>query len=197
MIIYCAFNIISNKAYVGYTRELLFVRRNAHLKSANDESQYHFHKAIRKYGAHTFIWITLQCCSSIEQLKHYEQEWIRELGSFANGYNMTKGGDGTNGYWEGKTLTQEHKKNIGNGNKGKIVSVETRKKLSEAAKNRKYSEKTKQKMSESHKGEKNSMYGTCGGFKNKTHTVETKKKISDSNKRWHFNNRKHQTRSSP
>jgi group I intron endonuclease len=52
----------------------------------------------------------------------------------------------------GKHLSEEHKKKIGEGNKGKKLSEETKKKLSEANKGKHHSEETKRKMSLASKG---------------------------------------------
>lgn len=69
-------------------------------------------------------------------------------------------------------FSEEHKRKIGEANKGKIVSEETKKKMRESHKNT--SEETRKKMRENHadfRGEKHPMFG-------KHHTKETKEKIS-------------------
>lgn len=98
---------------------------------------------------------------------------------------------------EGKKLSEETKKKIGeasrgrhhseetkkrlseslkgekNPNYGKHLSEETKRKLSESCKN--VSDETRKKLSEANKGENNSFYG-------KHHSDETKKKIGEKNK---------------
>ena len=78
---------------------------------------------------------------------------------------------------QGRPLSEETKRKIGEVHKGKVVSEETRKKLSEAHKGKKrrpFTDETKRKMSEAKKGRK------CRPF-----TEEHKRKISESvKKRW-------------
>jgi hypothetical protein len=125
-------------------------------------------------------------------------------------YNMTDGGDGTSGWVPseetrkrmsdahkgenhhnyGKTLSEEHKRKIGKGNKNKILTEETKKRMSDAQKgktrseehrrnlseaNKNPSEETRRKRSEAQKGEKNHNYG-------KTASEESRKKMSDASK---------------
>ena len=78
---------------------------------------------------------------------------------------------------QGRPLSEETKRKIGEIHKGKVVSEDTRKKLSEAHKGKKrrpFTDVTKRKMSEAKKGRK------CRPF-----TEEHKRKISESvKKRW-------------
>lgn len=76
---------------------------------------------------------------------------------------------------QGRPLSEETKRKIGEVHKGKVVSEETRKKLSEAHKGKKrrpFTDETKRKMSEAKKGRK------CRSF-----TEEHKRKISESVKK--------------
>lgn len=76
--------------------------------------------------------------------------------------------------WLGKHLSEEHKRKIGEGNKGKKRSEEhiNKLKLSHKSKGVKLTEETKRKISEAQKGSKNHFYG-------KHHTEEWKKIISN------------------
>jgi group I intron endonuclease len=50
--------------------------------------------AMSKYGKGNFKKDILCFCKSESELNEMEIEWISKLGSFGNGYNMTKGGEG-------------------------------------------------------------------------------------------------------
>lgn len=92
------------KVYIGQTIQKLKRRIGDHIKvSMNPKDpgyNYHFHRAIRKYGKDDFEWIVLEEISaeSIEVLKELlnilEIEYVSKYDSFTNGYNSTKGGDG-------------------------------------------------------------------------------------------------------
>src|SRR5699024_3002672 len=90
------------------------------------------------------------------EMNNSEMYWVRYFDSFKNGYNLTEGGDGT----QGRVFTQEERKirslkMTGQGNHfyGKNHTLTTRKKLSE--------------MSSRRIGSKNSFYG-------KTHSKDWK-----------------------
>lgn len=92
----------------------------------------HFTNAINYYGWDNFDHIVIARGLTEEEAKWLEIELIRELDTTNRdkGYNITKGGEGTNGYKH----TEETRKNIGKIHKGKTLSEETRKKLSESHK---------------------------------------------------------------
>lgn len=52
------------------------------------------YKAFQKYGIENFSIIQLEECS-VDIVNEREKYWIEKLGTFHNGYNATKGGDGT------------------------------------------------------------------------------------------------------
>ena len=72
-------------------------------------------------------------------------------------------------------MSEEHKRKIGDAEKGKIVSEETREKIGNAHRGKQISEEQKKKLSKVNSGINNPMYG-------KRHTKEAKEKISKSNK---------------
>lgn len=97
---------------------------------------------------------------------------------------MSKKKRGSNAYWYGKSLNEEHRKKISESKKGKPCSEETKEKISSTNKGRKgywtgkqHYEETKKKMSEAKKGAKHPFY-------EKTHSEETKRKISDARKKY-------------
>ena len=120
------------------------------------------HAAIRKYGADAF---------QIEQIGVYatwadacvdEQKLIEKYDSYANGYNATKGGEGTHGYYptahtlalrsdalKGIPRSEEWKRKIGDGNRGRKfppVTDEARSKMSAFQKGRVKSELHRDKI---------------------------------------------------
>jgi len=86
--IYKITHIDSGNFYVGKTTKALKERFRKHLWTAQDGSQTHLHRAIRKYGLDSF------CIESLEEtdkLNVRERYWIEKLNP---NYNMTEGGDG-------------------------------------------------------------------------------------------------------
>ena len=160
------------------------------------------------------------------ELNHLE---MQQIALFNPKFNFTKGGDGFKGgkqseesrrkisennarYWQGKTFSEEHRKNlskarkgekrrplseetkrkIGEANRGKIRTEETRRKLSEAHKGYTPSLETRRKMSEAWKGENHPYYGKplpleirkkiSETLKGRKLPLETRKKISEAQK---------------
>ena len=75
-----------------------------------------FHNALRKYGLDNFIYCILEDNVLRENLNMKEQEWIEEMDSFENGYNMTAGGGGVNQI----TITEETRKKMSIAKKGNV-----------------------------------------------------------------------------
>lgn len=140
-LVYVVTNRTSGKSYVGVTSGLVDDRWNQHVYSALKlDSQYAIHRALRKHGVDAFRVDVVETCDDYGELIEAEKDWISWLGTYENGYNMTRGGEGT----------------LGNrGNLGKKKSVETRAKMSVAARSR--SEETKRKLSESLRGKRHSV----------------------------------------
>jgi len=76
-----------------------------------------------------------------------------------------------------KPKSKEHRRKIGEGNKGKMVSEDTKMKMSKAAEGRVCSEETCRKISESHKGKYD---GKNNPFYGRKHSIESRKKISNA-----------------
>ena len=140
----------NGKRYYGITKQEPKKRWQNGKKYGNND---HFTNAINYYGWDNFKHIVIARGLTEEEAKWLEIELIREFDTTNRdkGYNITKGGEGTNGYKH----TEETRKNIGKIHKGKTLSEETRKKLSEAMKGKTLSEETRKKLSESHKGKNN------------------------------------------
>jgi len=150
MEIYAATNRKSNKSYIGYTMYTLNERRDQHYRDARGGSDYHFHRALRKYKKTDWIWVTLTTCNNKDQSLNEEIKLIAEYGTYENGYNSTPGGEGGGGPTSeatkrliSKTLTgskqtQEHINNKAASHRGTIHGPHT--------------ETTKAKISASKKG---------------------------------------------
>ena len=93
--IYKISNDINNKVYIGKTLASISERWKEHLsdmdKCRNEKRP--LYAAMRKYGtSHFYIEEVEQCSNSI--INERERYWIDFYGSYSNGYNATKGGDG-------------------------------------------------------------------------------------------------------
>ncbi|MDE5830197.1 MAG: hypothetical protein K2H53_00350, partial [Clostridia bacterium] len=58
--------------------------------------QYHFHRALRKYGTGAFTYEVIEKVP-VADLDEREIYWINYYDSFKNGYNSTEGGKGNKG----------------------------------------------------------------------------------------------------
>jgi group I intron endonuclease len=88
---------LNNKHYIGYTSQTLEERLEEHIKSSLvDKSERHFHRAIRKYGVGNLMSEVIDSATTKEEALQKERQYIIELDTFKNGYNMTLGGDGGN-----------------------------------------------------------------------------------------------------
>lgn len=109
-IIYKVTNKINNKVYIGQTIKSLSDRRKKHFTCSKD-SNYYFHKALRKYDDVVFIWEVIEMCQSKEELDEMEFHYIKQYNSFGSGgYNLTFGGEGFVGKHSKSTKTLLSKK---------------------------------------------------------------------------------------
>lgn len=128
------------------------------------------HRAIEKHGEDNFKLSLLQVCETFEELLEAEVKWIESLNTFGkNGYNETKGGEGTCG----RKLKKEQKEFLRNIKLGTKHTEETKKLMSESRRGRIFTEEHRKNLSKAQTGSKNHRYG-------KTCTEEQKKKISES-----------------
>lgn len=95
--IYLITNMINSKKYVGQTtislkRRFLYHCEDARKTRCENRPLY---AAMKKYGVENFAIEELEDIEN-EKLSEREIYWINELGTFgSNGYNSTKGGDGS------------------------------------------------------------------------------------------------------
>ena len=152
--VYLVTNKVNGKKYVGCTKFSIEKRWNGHVCDATRKnSQVVLGHAIRKHGKDAFEVSLLEECSSIEEMKEAEEDWINELKTNCfeypeNGYNMTNGGDGL---W-GHQFSEKSRKLMSEARKGIQYSDETKKRISDGHKGLKPSLETRKKMSEAHKG---------------------------------------------
>lgn len=92
-IIYRAYNVVTEKSYVGQTVNTLNQRRSNHFSQARlKKSDNHFMRALKKYSRNSWVWSVLETTSQ-ELLNEREQYWISYYDTYNNGYNSNLGGD--------------------------------------------------------------------------------------------------------
>jgi len=107
--IYRHLNVINGKSYIGYTRWTIDRRFHNHIAYSKRNSDFLFHKAIRKYGIECWKSFSLKTCDTVAEARELEKKFIAEYQSNMRdkGYNMTEGGEGNSN--KGKPLSPEHK----------------------------------------------------------------------------------------
>jgi group I intron endonuclease len=164
--------------YVGQSTESLKERKRKHIvRAKKGDRRGAFQIALLALGFSSFTWEQIDTANNKEELDAKEKQWIRHYQSDnpAHGYNGTDGGintvlspatrrkisesqKGEKGYWYGKHLSEEHRRNIGKAHKGKKkppMSAETRRKMSQARTGRKgtkWSPEQRRKISAALKG---------------------------------------------
>ena len=152
--VYC-YVFPSGKRYVGQTGTSLAARAGPDGK--NYAGCVKFWNAIKKYGWHNLIPVILEDNLSKEQADKLEIEYIEKFRTLdiKYGYNMKTGGHhaapANGGYWAGKTLTEQHRKAIGQAGRGRKFSEETIQKIKKSA-GHPQTEETRRKLSEMNKG---------------------------------------------
>lgn len=140
---YCVYEHISpsGKRYIGLSKD--YIKRWGN-KGYNYRKQLKFYRAIMKYGWDNFKHNIIATNLTKEEAEILEIKLIERYDCIKNGYNVAKGGNGTNAW------SQEMKQKASQSHKGKQIWWI----------GRKHSEKTKEKMSQSHKG-KTTKYVIC------------------------------------
>lgn len=123
------------------TTHTLAKRHRNHIAKIDDGT--YFHNALKKYGVDSFALEVIDTAKNLNELKEKEKYWILKFNSYvfnenSNGYNLTVGGDGVNGF---------------------VPSEKTRRKLSEAHKGKKHSDETIKKMKFAQRGTKHWTHG--------------------------------------
>lgn len=139
----------SNKRYVGITTKKPRNRFKEHMTLAKTERKRKIYKAIRKYGEKNIEFEILETIQSedvvslFKYLCEKETYYIDKYDTFYNGYNCTKGGEGTVG------MVGELNPFYGLKHKQETLSI-----LSEKASKRRHTEETKRKIALAGKGRK-------------------------------------------
>ena len=94
--IYKITNSINGKIYIGKTSSSIEERWKEHKRDSIKENEKHrpLYRAMNKYGVENFSIEELEKCDTDKIACEREKYWIEYYGSFKNGYNATKGGDG-------------------------------------------------------------------------------------------------------
>ena len=178
--IYAHINKINGKIYIGQT-----CRKNVNQRWRNGKGYINniaFYRAIKKYGWDNFEHKILFDGLSKEEADAKETELIALYDSKnpEHGYNLTDGGQGTNGY----QMPEERKRQISESQKGRLLTDEWKQHISEAVRGENHpfwgkqlSDKHRRHLSEAHMGNK-----SYGGMQGKKHTEETKRRMSESHK---------------
>lgn len=186
MQVYLISNKIDGKQYIGQTTKTLEARWYDHTQVRKNPSCKYLYSAIQKHGVENFELKTLVIVGTKWEMDLYECGLIKAFNTKApNGYNLTDGGDGAQGF----VFTDEQRQKISLGLMGRKMSEKSRAKLLERNKGNKFSVGTE--MSEEHrlklirinKGRKHSpeeLIKMSVSHLGKKHSEETKKKISDA-----------------
>jgi group I intron endonuclease len=183
--LYLVENKLNGNLYVGITNN---IKRRFRKHKNNSESKP-LNAAIKKYGVDNFIFQISQYLESEDVAYEMEKYWIERLRNDGfRLYNIAEGGKGSgsgeNHYLfgkhhteetrnkmskshTGKTLTEEHKKNIGKSSKGRRLSEEAKTKISQSKIGKALTSEHKIKIGKSSKG--------------RQHSLETKNIISEHN----------------
>ena len=126
----------NGKHYIGLTTTSLEQRQKEHKKTAKYGDTKCLYNALRKYEMiYTFELIEIDTADTLEELCKKEIDYVIEYNSYylnGNGYNMTYGGEGTNGY----VYTEEDKEKMSKSHKKKFENMDAREKCSKGQKKR-------------------------------------------------------------
>jgi group I intron endonuclease len=190
-------------AYVGSSQniERRWVCHRSDLRLKKHRNQF-LQRAWDKYGSDAFMWRVVEEIDDLDLLLERETFWLREYRAVGRVYNLCPVGGTTRGLRlsaeqrqaiskrqtgvKRSPMSAEHRRKIGEANRGKVRSAETRRKISEVQKGKKLSAEHRRKISEASRGrvvseatrEKLRIANT-----GKRHSEETKQKLSIKGRR--------------
>lgn len=196
MIVYKLTNTVTNKIYVGKTKQSLEKRINGHLRYSKEGKPTKLTNSINKYGWDKFKAEILEEVTD-GSINEREQYWIKTLNTLKEGLNSTEGGDGGDNsrfidytkrkYSYTPELREKRRQQLINNNPNNLKGV--REKISLAKKGKKQSEEHKKKIQKSRmqngfsfKGKNNPKYVEVSEVNKKIimenyKTVKTKSKL--------------------
>lgn len=174
--IYIHTNKTNGKVYIGQTSQDVNQRWRNGKGYINNTL---FYRAIEKYGWDGFEHEIIYTGLTKDEANEKEIEMIAFYGSNNpdKGYNLTTGGDGTNGYH----LTEKQRNKISETQTGRKLTEEWKEHIGDAVRGEKHpfygktlSDEHRKHLSEAHMGQV-----SAKGMLGKKHSEETKKKMSD------------------
>ena len=121
-------NLANDKVYVGQAINI-YKRWKEHIKDLEENKHYNLHlqRSWNLYGKESFEFLILEECPQ-DELNQKEMFYVEKFDSYSNGYNQTRGGDGSLGYKHNDEII-EKMRNI---QQERFQDIENRKALSEA-----------------------------------------------------------------
>ena len=141
----------SGKYYIGITIYPLKKRMRQHeIRSEKRKTNLPaFHSAIKKYGFDNFEWEIIEDnITSWEKLCELEIYYIIKYDSYNNGYNLTKGGEGSFGRKHSEETKEKIRKSINEYNRGEREPYSQKPKRSQSEVNREINIKRFKKQEE-------------------------------------------------
>lgn len=191
--IYKITNIVSEKIYIGKTKQKLSKRISEHFNLLRNNKHYnkYIQSSYNKYGKDSFSIESIDTCEEKDWIQK-EIFWIKKFKSNDKnfGYNLTKGGEGGNG----RVVSQEEINILIERNINRVWTKEMKDKISKHTLEFSKIYWTEEKRKEA--GERSKKYGKRGGwklseeFKNKRrkamtgfiHSEKTKNKLKELRK---------------
>lgn len=145
MIIYLAYNTVTEKVYIGQTINSFTKRINSHYSySKSKHTSGIFYKTLKEYS-NNILWTILKTCNTLDELNESERYFIKLYKSDKEkyGYNIRPGGYNS-------LCAESTKLKLSILNKGKTMPQDVREKISITLKGRVFSDEHKEKMKKNH-----------------------------------------------